>query len=181
MSLRKIINCAIALSLLLPGAVAAQGARLQLDYLNKLAEKANDTVDVSVDAAMLKQTAGFLAGKGSDPAKVQQLLEGITGIYVKSFKFDAPGGYTDLDIETVRKQLAGPSWARVVGVRENRELTEIYFWKARDTNGGLAVIAAQPNELTIVNIVGRVDLASLGALGPMIPKLPGYKGQTVPR
>jgi len=181
MNLRKIISCALALSVLVPAAVSAQGARLQLDYLNKLAEKANDTVDVTVDAAMLKQTAGFLAGKGSDPTKVQQLLEGITGIYVKSFKFDTPGGYTDLDVEAVRKQLARPGWARVVGVRENREITEIYLWKERDTNGGLAVIAAQPNELTIVNIVGRVDLASLGVLGPMIPKLPGSKPETNPR
>jgi len=181
MNLRKIISCALALSVLVPAAVSAQGARLQLDYLNKLAEKANDTVDVTVDAAMLKQTAGFLAGKGSDPTKVQQLLEGITGIYVKSFKFDTPGGYTDLDVEAVRKQLARPGWARVVGVRENREITEIYLWKERDTNGGLAVIAAQPNELTIVNIVGRVDLASLGALGPMIPKLRGSKAETHPR
>jgi hypothetical protein len=169
------------MAVLLPAAVSAQGARLQLDSLNKLAAKANDTVDVAVDAAMLKQTAGFLAGKGSDPTKVQQLLEGITGIYVKSFKFEAPGGYTDSDVETVRKQLAGPGWARVIGVRENHEMTEIYFWKERDTNGGLVVIAAEPNELTIVNIVGRVDLASLGALGPMIPKLPGSKAETTPR
>ena len=52
-----------------------------------------------------------------------------------------------------------------MGIRGKRELTEIYFWKERDTNGGLVVIAAQANELTIVNIVGRVDLASLGGLG----------------
>ena len=32
---------------------------------------------------------------------------------------------------------------------------------------------AEANELTVVNIVGRVDLASLGALGPMIPKSTG--------
>ena len=81
----------------------------------------------------------------------------------------------------IRKQLAGPGWSRVVGIREKRELTEIYFWKERDTNGGLVVISAEPNELTVVNIVGRVDLASLGALGPMIPKLPGAMRKAIPR
>jgi hypothetical protein len=182
MSPRTTINyCLLLLALLVPRAAWAQGARLQLDHLDKLAEKAKDTVDVTVDAAMLKETAGFLAGKGSDTVKVQQMLEGITGIYVKSFRFDVPEAYAESDIDTVRKQVTGPGWSRVVGIRGKRELTEIYFWKERETSGGLVVIAAQPNELTVVNIVGRVDLASLAALGPMIPKLPGAMRKAMPR
>ena len=171
----------LLLALLTPGAALAQGARLQLGHLDKLAEKAEETVDVTVDAAMLKETAGFFAGKGADTAKLQQMLQGITGIYVKSFEFSAPNAYSESDINTVRKQLTGPGWSRVVGIREKDELTEIYLWKERDTNGGLVVISAEQNELTIVNIVGRVDLASLGALGHMIPKLPGAMGKARPR
>ena len=117
----------------------------------------------------------------SDTVKVQKMLEGITGIYVKSFQFGAPDAYADSDIEAIRKQVSGSGWSRVVGIRGKRELTEIYFWKERETNGGLVVIAAQPNELTVVNIVGRVDLASLGALGPMIPKLPGAMRKAIPK
>lgn len=182
MNPRTIINCCLLLSaLLVPGAVSAQGARLQLDHLDRLADKATDTVDVTVDTAMLKQAAGFLGGKGSDTAKMQELLQGITGIYVKSFKFDAPGAYTDSDVEAIRKQVSGAGWSRVVGVRERRELTEIYFWKERDTTGGLVVISAESNELTVVNIVGRIDLASLGALGPMIPNLPGAMRKAMPK
>lgn len=182
MNPRTTINgCLLLLALLLPAVASAQGARLQLDHLNKLADKAKDTVDVTVDAAMLKETAGFLAGKGSDSEKVQQLIQGITGIYVKSFEFSAPDVYSDSDVELIRKQVSGSGWSRVVGVRGKRELTEIYFWRERDTNGGLVVIAAQPNQLTVVNIVGRVDLASLAALGPMIPKLPGAMKKSLPR
>lgn len=182
MNPRTTINyCLLLLALLIPRTAAAQGARLQLDHLNKLADRSNETVDVTVDAAMLKQTAGFLAGKDADSAKVQQLIEGITGIYVKSFQFGVPDAYTEADIESIRKQVSGSGWSRIVGIRGKRELTEIYFWKERDTTGGLVVIAAQPNELTIVNIVGRVDLASLGALGPMIPKLPGAMRKAIPR
>ncbi len=84
-----ISHCLLIAAVLIPGTALAQGARLQLDHLNKLAEKATETVDVSADAAMLKQAAGFL-GKGSDTEKMHQLLDGITGIYVKSFEFDAP-------------------------------------------------------------------------------------------
>ena len=100
---------------------------------------------------------------------------------MKSFEFDAPGAYTESDIETIRKQVSGPGWSRVVSVREKQELTEIYFWRERDTNGGMVVISAEADELTVVNIVGRVDLASLGALGPMIPKLPGAMGKPLPK
>jgi len=182
MNPRTTVNYSLLLlALLIPRPASAQGARLQLDHLNKLADKAKETVDVTVDAAMLKQTAGFLAGKGSDSEKVQQLIEGITGIYVKSFQFGVPNAYTDADVEAIRKQVSGSGWSRIVGIRGKQELTEIYFWKERDTNGGLVVIAAQPNELTVVNIVGRVDLASLGALGPMIPKLPGAMKKAIPR
>ena len=159
-------------ALVIPRPASAQGAKLQLDHLNRLADKAKETVDVAADTAMLKQAAGFLA-KGSDTQKLNQMLDGITGIYVKSFEFDAPGGYTESDIDIIRKQLSAPGWSRVVSVREKQELTEIYFWREKDTNGGMVVISAETDELTVVNIVGRVDLASLAALGPMIPNLSG--------
>jgi hypothetical protein len=168
-------------ALLGPQTSFAQGARLQLDHLNRLADKAKDTVDVTVDSATLKETAGFLAGKGSDTEKVHQVIEGITGIYVKSFEFDGPDAYTESDIDTIRKQVSGTGWSRVIGARGKRELTEIYFFRERDVTGGLVVIAAQPNQLTVVNLVGRVDLASLAALGPIIPKLPGALRKGVPR
>lgn len=182
MNPRTTINCCLLLAaLLLPRASFAQGPRLQLDHLNKLADKAKDTVDVTVDSAMLKETAGFLAGKGSDSEKVHELIEGITGIYVKSFEFTEPSAYSESDIDVIRQQVSGSGWSRVIGVRGKRESTEIYFFRERGVNGGLAVIAAQPNQLTVVNIVGRVDLASLAALGPMIPKLPGAMRKALPR
>jgi hypothetical protein len=49
-------------------------------------------------------------------------------------------------------------------------------WKdASGDSGGLAIIAADGQELTVVNLIGRVNLAQLGALGgqlgvPMLPK-----------
>jgi hypothetical protein len=182
MNPRAIVNCGVLLlALLAVRDASAQGARLQLDHLNKLSDRSTETVDVDVDAAMLKQTAGFLAGKGADSEKVQQLLEDIRGIYVKSFEFTTPDAYSDIDIELIRKQVSGGSWSKVVGVRGKRELTEIYFFREGNETGGLLVITAQATQLTVVNIVGRVDLASLAALGPMIPKLPGALKKAVPR
>ena len=60
----------------------------------------------------------FLPEKGRDTEKIQKLLNGITGIYVKSFEFDVPDVYADSDVEAIRKQVSGSGWSRVVGVRE---------------------------------------------------------------
>jgi hypothetical protein len=156
---------------LVPSVASAQGGRIQMDNLSRLAAKASETVDVTVDSAMLKKSAGFLAGQGGDAGKLQQIIEGITGIYVKSYKFEIPNAYSLDDVEGVRKQVAREGWSRIVSVKEKDELTEVYLWKEGGANGGLVVISAETDELTIVNIVGTVDLASLAALGPMIPKL----------
>ncbi len=134
----SISSCVLVLAyVLFPGTASAQGARIQMDHLSRLAEKATESVDVTVDSAMLKKSAGFLAGRGGDNAKLQELIDGIRGIYVKHFEFNAPGAYTDADVEAVRKQVAREGWSRIVGVKGKGELTEIYLWKEGGTNGGL--------------------------------------------
>lgn len=163
----------LLLASLTPSTVAAQGARIQLDSLKHLTDRAAEVVDIDVDAATLKQTFGFLSGKGREDPKIRGLIDGITGIYVKSFEFKAPNAYTPADVEAIRKQVASSRWRRVVSVREKNELSEIYFWREGELNGGLVVIAAESNELTVVNIVGRVDLSTLSGLGAVIPRFPG--------
>src|SRR5438445_2714990 len=99
-----------------------------------------------------------IGGKQPD-AKMQAVLQGLTGVYVKSFEFDAQGAYTDADVEAIRSQLKAPGWSRIVSVREKGELTEIYTF----ANGGVAIIAAEPLALTVVNLLGHVHIAPLGA------------------
>jgi hypothetical protein len=142
------------------------GPRLQLEFLDRLADQAEEVVDVTVDPAMLQTAAGLAAGgKGPDAATLKTLLEGIKGIYVKSFEFTREGAYTEADVERVRTQLKEP-WARTISVksRKERELVEVYVWREGADPEGLAVIVAEPKELTIVNVVGRLDMKILGAL-----------------
>jgi len=143
-------------------AAFAQGPVLQLDQLSKLAEKAKEVVDVTVDEAMLKQSSGLLTQK-SNPAAAAAMA-GLKGVYVKSFEFDSDGGYTQADIDAVVQQLKAP-WTKMLSVREKGERVEMYVWREGDTPGGLALIAAEERELTIVNLVGRIDLQQLSALG----------------
>jgi hypothetical protein len=158
-----------------PGAALAQGARLQLDHLDRLAATAANTVNITVDPSMLQLASSFLNGKGEDAA-IKELLSGLKGIYVKVFEFDHDNAYTPDDVNTIRKQLATPGWAKLVTVdsKRERELVEVYSWREGNASGGLAVLVAEPMELTVVNIVGPIDLAKLSKLQGQfgIPRLP---------
>jgi hypothetical protein len=167
--------CACALvSVLTPRESYAQGAKLRLDQLDRLSGKAKEVVNVNLDESLVQQ-ASAMGGKQPDE-KTQQVLQGLKGVYVRSFEFTGRNAYSDSDLEAVRTQLRGPGWSRIVSVHDDGELAEIYVWKdASGNSGGLAIIAADGQELTVVNLIGRVNLAQLGALGgqlgvPMLPK-----------
>jgi len=166
---------AFTLGLAVP-ASAQDPARLLLPNLDALAKRAADTVDVTLDAALLQLAAGFMTGGDADEAAVRDLLRGLKGIYVKSYEFDVDGAYSPADLDGVRTQLGRGSWTRLVTVTSSKERSssEVYAWVDQGVTGGLAIISAEPRELTIVNIVGRIDLERLRQLEGQfgIPRVP---------
>ena len=153
-----------------------QAAKLQLPNLEHLHGKAREVVDVSLDGPMLKMAGKFLSNeKSSSEADAKELVDKLHGVYVKSFEFDKEGQYSKEDVESVRSQLRGPGWSRIVGVvsKQGGDNVEVYTMTEGGQMTGLAIIAAEPKELTIVNIVGPVDLEKLGDLGGKlgIPRL----------
>ena len=147
-----------------PAAAVAQGAQLQLDHLSRLAAQASDVVDVTVDAAMLQMAAGLVSNERTNDAAIKELIANLKGVYVRSFEFDRDGVYTDADVNAIREQLKAP-WTRLVNVRNRNESLEVYAYREGERSAGLAVVVAEPRELTIVNVVGPIDLSQLGALG----------------
>lgn len=129
--------------------------------LDKLAAKATETVDVSLDGQMLQLASGYLSNKDSDEAETKNLVRDLKGIYVKSFEFDKPGEYSPADVDFVRSQLTAPTWSRVVQVKEPNEAVEVYFKYENGRVGGLMLIAAEPKELTLVHIIGPINLQQL--------------------
>jgi hypothetical protein len=159
------INLILSLLVALPLVVQAQDPRLQLGSLDHLAAKANQTVDVSVDERLMKMAAKLLSDKDADERDVKKLVEGLKGIYVKSFEFDTEGQYTAADLATIRTQLSGPGWTRLVNVTSKKEGNlEVYLLFNGDAVGGLAVLHSDLKEVTVVNIVGPVDLDKLASL-----------------
>ncbi len=127
--------------------------------LEQLAAKANEVVDVTMDASMLQFASKFLDKNDPDDVEAKELISGLKGIYVRSFEFSKPGEYTQEDVESLRSQLKPPVWSRVVGVRSQKqgENADVYFKMENGKVMGLAIIAAEPQELTFVHIDGPID------------------------
>lgn len=168
--------CTVALTVMLvPVVSAAQGPRLKLPDFSALAQKASEDVDISLDTGLLGLAARFMDGDNADERAVKDLLTNLKGIYVRSFEFDSAGQYDRADLDAIRRQFSDPGWNRLVGVRSRREKTDVdvYVWMDGKRPGGIAVLASEPRQLTIVNLIGAIDLDLLrrldGELG--IPKL----------
>lgn len=164
----------LVILLLLPSITKAQEPRLQLAQLDHLATKASETVDVNIDERLMKMAAKLFNDKDEDEAQIKQLIAGLKGVYVKSFEFDNENEYTAADVDMVRSQLREPAWSRLVYVSSKREgKIEVYVANLDNQINGLTVLAIEPKEFTVVNIVGPVDLEKLakleGTLG--IPEL----------
>jgi hypothetical protein len=144
----------------------AQEGKLQINNLDKLAAKATETVDVNLDGALLQAASKFLSGNKPDEAQAKDLVLGLKGIYVKSFEFEKEGEYTKEDLAAIRAQIQGPRWTRMVGVhsKKDREDVDVFMRIDGDKVSGLVIIAAEPKELTVVNIVGSIDLDKLSHL-----------------
>jgi Domain of unknown function (DUF4252) len=143
----------------------AQDSRLQMSNLDHLAAKASQTVDVNVDERLIRLAAKVFSDTNADEREVKKVINGLKGIYVKSFEFDADGQYAAADVESIRSQLRGPGWTRLVNVISRKEGNlEVYLLFNGEQVGGLAVLHTDDRELTVVNIVGPVDLDKLAKL-----------------
>lgn len=142
--------------------------------IERLGSRAVETVNVTVDGALLQLAGKFLSSTDPDQKKVKDVISKLKGVYVRSFKFDKAGEYSDADVESMRSQLRAPVWSKMVSVRSKTEdNVDVYFKMEKDRIDGLVVIAAEPTELTVVNIVGPIDLDQLSSLGGQfgIPKI----------
>ncbi|MCM3903862.1 MAG: DUF4252 domain-containing protein, partial [Pyrinomonadaceae bacterium] len=110
----RLASLALLLVLGISATARSQSARIEMGQLDHLGTKASETVDVNIDERLMQLTAKFLSGKEPDELKIKELINGLKGIYVKSFEFERDGDYTQADIESIRSQLRNPAWSRIV-------------------------------------------------------------------
>jgi hypothetical protein len=168
----------IVLMIILFGVSAyGQDAKIRLDAIDKLADKADQVVDVNVEGALIKAALDALVdAKDPETAKIKDVVKDLKGVYVRRLEFEKPGEYTDEDISPIREQLRAPGWSRIVGVRGKKgsENIEVYAMSAGTIMSGIAILAVEPKELTLVNIVGPIDLEKLVELAKIFG-MPGLE------
>ncbi len=124
---------------------------------------------------MLGLAARFLDSGDPQEAATKEVLKGLQAIYVRSYTFDKDSAYQQSDIDGIRSQLAAPGWNRLVQTRSRKTHADVDIYLMVDHNQaiGLALIASEPRQFTIVNIVGAIDLDKLHKLEGQfgVPKL----------
>ena len=155
--------------------LAAPNPRLTIPSFSVLAQKASESVVITLDPAMLGLAARFLDSSDPQEAATKEVLKGLQAIYVRSYSFDKDSAYQQSDIDEVRSQLAAPGWNRLVATRSRKTHADVDIYLMVDHNQaiGLALIASEPRQFTIVNIVGAIDLDKLHKLEGQfgVPKL----------
>jgi hypothetical protein len=152
----------IALTLLFALAIPASAQSIKLDFPG-LADRADEIVDVTLDASMIRLAARFL-GNTEDEREVRQMLNGLQGIYVRSFTFAKEGEYDRTELDRIKSQL-GSNWKPLVTVRSrHKENVNIMADVRGEKIYGLVILSQEPREFTVVNIVGDIDLDRLSKL-----------------
>ena len=158
--MRKVL---IAFTLLCIAAVPASAQSIKLDFPG-LADRADEVVDITLDASLIRLAAKFLSGADPEEREIREMLGGLKGIYVRSYSFAREGEYDRTLIDRVKSQL-GANWKPLVTVRsKHKENVNIMADVRGERIDGLVIISAEPREFTIVNIVGDIDLDRLSKL-----------------
>ena len=92
-----------------------------------LAARASDVTEVTLGKNMLDFAAKFMNGNDKDQAAAKQLIQGLDGIYVRSYEFDKDGEYSMDEVERIRQSFATPEWSPIVHTSERKgaETTDV--------------------------------------------------------
>ena len=162
-------RCAVVTSLIclaFPMLAAAQGTKLQLPSFAGLQGQATQSVNISIGSLALGAMGWLMDDSDPQSAQVKKAIQGLKSVQVRSYQFNSDFVYSQADVDAVRSQLSRPGWTQLVQVRDRNKQEAVDIYVALDNRQvtGLAIIASEPRELTIVNIAGALDLNQVGKL-----------------
>lgn len=154
--------------LIVLSAFCAFAQSLDFSSLDKLESKAKQVNRVSLNQSQLRAALQMMSGS-KDAEKTDQLkklVSGLSSVYVRNFEFAQKGEYSDADLHTIRRQMERMrGWAKVIDSKEQNEHAEVFMLTENNKPMGIAVIDAEPKEVSVVFIKGSVNLGDLGNLG----------------
>jgi hypothetical protein len=164
-------RCLYLVMLVCLGLVAcasAQSPAPNLPALAHLRSRAIHAADVDIDIRGLPLgLAGWLGDDhDSDAGVIRSALAALHTVQVRHYEFDSDFADSKADVEAVREQFSGPGWSRIAQVRDQKDGQDVDIYLAIDRTRirGLAVVASEPRQFTLINAVGSLDLAQVDAL-----------------
>jgi hypothetical protein len=152
--------------LMLPVLAAAQDAQLKIPSFADLKDKAVKSVDITIGSSVLGFMGWMMDDHNTDSAELRKTITGLKSVQIRSYRFTSDFAYSRADVDAVRAQLSGPGWSQLIKVHDQHknEDVDIYVALDKQTIKGLAIIAANRREFTILNIVGAVALEQVAKL-----------------
>ena len=124
--------------------------------LDAVAAKAKEKAEITLDGPLLTKALEHA------PEKVQGSVSNVSRFMLRHYEFDKKGEYSDADLEPVRKQVSSATgWSRILSTKEDDESVEIYMLSQNGKPSGFLLIAAEAKELTVVHVIGSIELAQL--------------------
>ena len=166
-SLKRFVAALAALiSIGLPA--LAQSPKINAKHLDRLSKKAITHVEVELDGRLLKMAVKKMEKeiekeiKDIDEAEALKKIYGnVKGVYVHVFSFGGQYGYSNEDIEIIKKQITMPPWERPVRVKiiGGGDIA-IYLLPDSDKDiiKGLVILVDGYGTLIFINIIGNVNL-----------------------
>ena len=142
--------------------VPAEAQKLDLNF-NAVAKNATDKTEISLEGPMLEMVKQTVLKNLT--TEQMALFGSVQQIGLHNYEFAKSGDYSDSDLASLRKQLtSSPGWSRVLNSKDKNENTEIYVLTEGDKANGVVLISAAAKELTVIHIVGSIQLAKLQEL-----------------
>jgi len=95
--MRTLLIWGLAAAFVLPAWALDNNIKMPVN-LDRLAARATESVDVTLDASTLELASKFLSKDDPDQAQVKNLVSKLKGVYVRSFEFDKEGQYSLNDV-----------------------------------------------------------------------------------
>jgi len=132
----------------------------------ELAARASNVTEVTLGKNMLAFASKFMNGKDDDDVATRHLIDGLDGIYVREYEFDKEGQYTADEIDQLRKYFETSDWSPMVKERDRKsnETTDVMVKLVNGESHGMFILEVEPKELTIVLILGPINMEDLGKL-----------------
>ncbi len=123
----------------------------------KFAKGATDVSEINLDPKTMGLVRGDYAGGMAHRMKF---------MVIHNYTYDKPGMYNMDDVEVYRKKLNDGTWNCSIHVRNKDGATDICSRTTPGSDGSeMAIISAEPKELSFIHMSGNVSLADMARSG----------------